>query len=82
MISSRRVLVIGLDCAEPSLVFDRWRQDLPTLNRLMKQGAWGNWKVAIHQSLFLPGHQCSQAAILGNSDTTDSVTEPTTVTTI
>ena len=30
-----RVLVVGLDCAEPSLVFDRWRDELPTLRRLM-----------------------------------------------
>lgn len=37
----RRVMVIGLDCAEPSLVFDRWRQDLPNLSRLMSTGAWG-----------------------------------------
>ncbi|HBY97586.1 MAG: alkaline phosphatase family protein [Ardenticatenaceae bacterium] len=39
--ASRRVLVIGLDCAEPSLVFERWRQDLPTLNRLLSHGAYG-----------------------------------------
>ncbi|HXG40638.1 MAG TPA: alkaline phosphatase family protein, partial [Candidatus Limnocylindrales bacterium] len=34
----RRILVIGLDGAEPSLVFDRWRADLPTLDRLMAEG--------------------------------------------
>ncbi len=38
---SRKVLVVGLDCAEPSLVFDRWRNDLPTLRRLMDGGAYG-----------------------------------------
>jgi predicted AlkP superfamily phosphohydrolase/phosphomutase len=37
----QKVLVIGLDCAEPSLVFERWRDDLPTLSRLMDEGAWG-----------------------------------------
>ena len=31
----RPILVIGLDGAEPSLVFDRWRQDLPTIDRLL-----------------------------------------------
>ncbi len=36
-----RVLVVGLDCAEPSLVFGRWRGDLPTLRRLMDGGAYG-----------------------------------------
>lgn len=38
---SRKVLVIGLDCAEPSLVFDQWRDDLPTFRKLMDGGAYG-----------------------------------------
>lgn len=38
---TQRVMVIGLDCAEPSLVFDQFRDDLPTLNRLMSAGTWG-----------------------------------------
>jgi len=37
----RKVFVIGLDCAEPSLVFDRWRDDLPTLRGLMEGGMYG-----------------------------------------
>jgi len=36
-----RVFIIGLDCAEPSLVFDRWRQHLPNLRRLMEGGTYG-----------------------------------------
>jgi predicted AlkP superfamily phosphohydrolase/phosphomutase len=36
-----KVLVIGLDCAEPSLVFDQWRDDLPTFRKLMDNGAYG-----------------------------------------
>ena len=35
-----RLLVIGLDCATPQLVFERWRTDLPTLSGLMEKGAW------------------------------------------
>lgn len=38
---SGRVAVIGLDCAEPRLVFDRWREELPNLSRLMSAGTWG-----------------------------------------
>ena len=38
---SRKVLIIGLDCAEPSLVFDRWREELPTFRHLMENGAYG-----------------------------------------
>ena len=37
----RKVLVIGLDCAEPSLVFDKWQNELPTLKFLMKNGIYG-----------------------------------------
>ena len=37
-----KVAVIGLDCCEPSLVFDRWRDDLPNLRRLMESGLYGN----------------------------------------
>jgi len=36
-----KVFVIGLDCAEPSLVFDRWREHLPNLRRLMEVGTYG-----------------------------------------
>lgn len=39
--ASPRLLVIGLDCAAPELVFDQWRQDLPNLNRLMSGGVYG-----------------------------------------
>ncbi len=38
---SRKVFVIGLDCGEPSLVFDKWRDDLPNLRHLMEGGAYG-----------------------------------------
>jgi predicted AlkP superfamily phosphohydrolase/phosphomutase len=36
-----RALVIGLDCAPPQLVFERWREDLPTLRSLMERGRYG-----------------------------------------
>jgi predicted AlkP superfamily phosphohydrolase/phosphomutase len=38
---SRKVLIIGLDCAEPTLVFDQWRNELPTFRHLMGTGAYG-----------------------------------------
>jgi ATP sulfurylase len=43
----RKVLVIGLDCAEPSLVFDRWRNELPNMNRLVSGGVYGNLESCI-----------------------------------
>jgi predicted AlkP superfamily phosphohydrolase/phosphomutase len=38
----RRVLVIGLDCGAPELVFDRWRDLLPNLTGLASRGLYGN----------------------------------------
>ncbi|MDX2039253.1 MAG: alkaline phosphatase family protein [Isosphaeraceae bacterium] len=37
----RKVVVIGLDCAEPSLVFERYASRLPNLSRLRERGVWG-----------------------------------------
>ena len=36
-----RALVIGLDCAAPQLVFDRWLDELPTIRGLTERGSWG-----------------------------------------
>jgi predicted AlkP superfamily phosphohydrolase/phosphomutase len=38
---ARRALVIGLDCAAPQLVFDRWLDELPNLRSLTERGRWG-----------------------------------------
>ena len=34
-------MVIGLDCAPPRLVFDRYRDAMPNLSALMEHGTWG-----------------------------------------
>lgn len=39
--NNKKVFVFGIDCFEPSLVFDEWRKELPNLSSLMEQGAWG-----------------------------------------
>jgi predicted AlkP superfamily phosphohydrolase/phosphomutase len=36
-----RMMVIGLDCAAPRLVFDRYREVMPNLSALMEHGTWG-----------------------------------------
>jgi len=36
-----KVAVIGLDCAEPSLVFDKWIDHLPNIRRVMNGGTYG-----------------------------------------
>lgn len=38
---TRRVVVIGLDCAPPSLVFGRFRDAMPNVSRMMDRGTWG-----------------------------------------
>jgi len=36
-----KVLVIGLDCVPPELVFERYEKELPNISRLASQGIWG-----------------------------------------
>jgi predicted AlkP superfamily phosphohydrolase/phosphomutase len=36
-----RVAVIGLDCADPRLLFGPWLEELPNLRRLVAGGTWG-----------------------------------------
>lgn len=40
----QKVIVIGLDCATPQLLFDRYRKDLPNISRMMEQGTWGKMR--------------------------------------
>jgi len=39
---AKRMIVIGLDCAAPRLVFDRYRDTMPNVSALMDSGTWGN----------------------------------------
>ncbi len=41
MCKIEKVAVFGLDCFEPSLVFDKWTDSLPNLRGLMKSGTFG-----------------------------------------
>jgi len=57
----KRVLVIGLDCAEPSLVFDQYRAELPNLNYLMLNGVWGELE-SVLPPITVPAWMCSQTS--------------------
>jgi predicted AlkP superfamily phosphohydrolase/phosphomutase len=48
-----KLLVIGLDCAPPQLVFEHWRDELPTLRGLMATGAWGRLE-STHPPITVP----------------------------
>lgn len=54
---SRRVAVIGLDCAEPSLVFDRWLDDLPNIRGLVDRGTWGPLR-SVDPPITVPAWTC------------------------
>ena len=43
----RKVLIIGMDCMTPQLVFDEFRDQLPNLRRLMEHGLWGKLESTI-----------------------------------
>lgn len=41
---NKKVLIIGLDCAPPKLIFERWREELPNLNSLINNSVYGELK--------------------------------------
>ena len=43
----RRLLVLGLDCADPHLVFERFKDRLPAINSLIRQGTYGRLESSI-----------------------------------
>ncbi|MDQ3036048.1 MAG: alkaline phosphatase family protein [Myxococcota bacterium] len=51
------LLVIGLDCAAPSLVFDRLRAHLPNVSALMTRGMWGSLRSTI-PPITMPAWAC------------------------
>ena len=54
---SRRVCVIGLDCAAPELVFEKWRDELPNLRRVMEAGIWGELE-SVTPPITVPAWMC------------------------
>jgi predicted AlkP superfamily phosphohydrolase/phosphomutase len=57
MNNSRKVMVIGLDCAPPELVFERWRDELPNLRRLIAEGVYGPLKTIV-PPITIPAWTC------------------------
>lgn len=43
----KKLLIIGLDCATPQLVFDQFLPDLPNISRLMNEGLYAELKSTI-----------------------------------
>ncbi|MFC1668630.1 alkaline phosphatase family protein [Chlamydiota bacterium] len=43
----KKLIVIGLDCASPQLVFEKYRNDLPNINGLLKTGLYADLESVI-----------------------------------
>ena len=56
-----KVMIIGLDCAEPSLLLERWRDQLPVLSGLMERGAHGRLTSVI-PPITVPAWSCMMAS--------------------
>jgi predicted AlkP superfamily phosphohydrolase/phosphomutase len=54
-------MIVGLDCAEPSLLLERWRDDLPVLSGLMERGAHGRLTSVI-PPITVPAWSCMMAS--------------------
>ncbi|MEK7282548.1 MAG: alkaline phosphatase family protein, partial [Acidobacteriota bacterium] len=52
-----KVAVIGLDCAAPRLVFERFRDHLPNLKSLMEGGCYGPL-LSTHPPITVPAWAC------------------------
>ena len=57
-----RVAVIGLDCADPRLVFDRWRDELPTFRALIDRGLWGPLR-SVDPPITVPAWSCMTSGL-------------------
>ena len=76
-IEQRKVFVIGLDCAAPELVFDRWRDELPNLKYLSENGSYGELQSCIPAitvpawSVMMSGKDPGQLGIYGFRNRSD-----------
>lgn len=56
-----RIAIIGLDCGEPSLAFERWADDLPNLKALCQRGTYGNFESCL-PPITVPAWSCMAAS--------------------
>jgi predicted AlkP superfamily phosphohydrolase/phosphomutase len=52
-----KVMVIGLDCAPPEHVFDRYAGDIPNITKLRENGIWGSLE-SITPPITVPAWMC------------------------
>ncbi len=61
MTTPKKVLVLGLDCAAPQLVFNRWKEKLPHLSALMHRGLHGPLSSCI-PPITIPAWSCMMSS--------------------
>ncbi len=59
--AKKRVLILGLDCGEPSLIFAKFRDEMPNLKRLASMGMWGQLE-SITPPITVPAWMCSMTS--------------------
>jgi predicted AlkP superfamily phosphohydrolase/phosphomutase len=60
-VAGHKVMIVGLDCAEPSLLLERWRDQLPVLAGLMERGTYGRLTSVI-PPITVPAWSCMMAS--------------------
>ena len=53
MEKDNKVFVFGIDGAPPELIFDRWKSDLPTIQRLMREGCYAKLNSTVPPSTII-----------------------------
>jgi predicted AlkP superfamily phosphohydrolase/phosphomutase len=61
MSRAKKVVVLGLDCATPQLVFDQFAGELEHLEALRRQGVWGQL-TSIIPAITVPAWACSMTS--------------------
>ena len=51
----RKVLLVGLDCAAPELLFNRFNDRLPNFRKMMERGVYGKLESSDPPSPYPPG---------------------------
>lgn len=53
----KKVIIIGWDCGTPQLVFDRFKEELPNVSRIMDAGRWGKMR-SVTPPITIPAWRC------------------------
>ncbi|MCC6573946.1 MAG: alkaline phosphatase family protein [Planctomycetes bacterium] len=55
--ADKKLIVVGLDCLEPSFAFEQWADSMPNLSRLRKNGSFARMRSSV-PPITIPAWQC------------------------